>query len=76
VTRGYVDQLGTFRYKGRNIEAHVVRDGRGPRTERAPGRWAIRIGSDEFTIFPASPADTESEVREKVKQWLDDHLPG
>lgn len=76
MTKGYVDQLGAFHYKGRTIEAHVVREGKGPRTERAPGIWNIRIGTDEFAVFRASPADTESEVRERIKQWLDEHLPG
>lgn len=76
VTKGYVDQLGAFRYKGRIVEAHVVREGKGPRTERTPGTWTLRIGKDEFAVFPASPADTEGEVRERIKQWLDEHLPG
>jgi len=43
MTRGYVDQLGTFRYKGYTVDAHVVREGKGPRTERTSGTWEIRI---------------------------------
>jgi hypothetical protein len=76
VTKGYVDQLGAFRYKGHTIEAHVARQGKGPRTEGSPGIWTLRIGKEQFAVFPASSADTEREVRERIKQWLDEHLPG
>jgi hypothetical protein len=59
MTRGYVDQLGAFRYKGQTVDAHVVREGKGPRTERSSGTWEIRIGKGQFAAFPASPSDTE-----------------
>lgn len=74
--RGYVDQLGAFRYKGHTVDAHVVRQGKGPRTERTSGTWNIRIGKDQMALFPASPNDTEADVRERIKRWLDRHLPG
>ena len=76
MTRGYIDQLGAFRHKGHTVVARVVREGKGPRTERSSGTWEIRIGKDQFAAFPASPTDIEEDVRERVKQWLDEHLPG
>jgi hypothetical protein len=79
VTKGYTDQLGAFRYKGHTIDAHVVRPksaGRKGLSERTSGVWSIRIGTDQFAAFRASPDDTEHEVRERVKQWIDEHFPG
>jgi hypothetical protein len=79
VTKGYTDRLGAFRYKGHTIEAHVVRTKsgmlKGP-NERTSGVWNIRIGKDQFAAFRASPDDTEEQVRERVKLWIDEHIPG
>jgi hypothetical protein len=79
VTKGSKDQLGAFRYKGHTIDAHVVRTKSGsPKGlgERTSGVWTIRIGKDRFAAFGASPDDTEHEIRERVKQWIDEHFPG
>jgi len=79
VTKGNPDQLGAFRYKGRTIDAHVKRTkSRSHKglSERTPGVWTIRIGKDRFAAFLASTDDTEHEIRERVKQWIDEHFPG
>jgi hypothetical protein len=75
MARGYVDKLGAFRYKGHTIKAYVIRRGKG-RPEQSSDTWNIRIGRDQFALFEASPTDTEDEIRERVKRWLDEHLPG
>ena len=79
MTKGHTDKLGAFRYKGHTIDAHVVRtksvSHKGP-GERTSGVWTIRIGKDRFAAFRASPDDTEHEIRERLKQWIDEHFPG
>jgi hypothetical protein len=79
VTKGYTHQLGAFRYKGHTIEAHVVRTKSGSLkglNKFTSGVWSIRIGKDQFAAFPASPDDTEDQVRDRVKLWIDEHFPG
>jgi hypothetical protein len=80
VPKGYIDQLGAFQYKGRTIEAHVVKPAtarkknrEGPRRSRAI--WTVTVDSDQFGLFPASPDDTEEQVRERIKRWVDEHMP-
>ena len=78
MTKGYTDQLGAFRYKAHTIDAHVVSTKAGSHkgSGESPGVWTIRIGKDRFSAFLASPYDTEDEIRERVKQWIDEHFPG
>jgi hypothetical protein len=80
VTNEYVDQIGTFQYKGRTIEAHVVKrgptttPGGGPAGRRTLPIWTVMVDEDRFRAFPASPNDTEDEVRERLKRWIDEHV--
>lgn len=78
MTRGYVDQIGTFKYRGHTIEAYVVTPPPAPSKGQAPRRaipiWTVKVDNDRFDAFPASPGDTEEEVRERLKRWLDEHL--
>lgn len=80
MSKGYINQLGAFQYKGRTIEAHVVKpvtarpkNRKGPRRSRAI--WTVTVDQDEFGLFPVSPDDTEEQVRERIKRWVDEHLP-
>jgi hypothetical protein len=72
--KGYVDQIGTFQYKGCTIEAHVVKPRSSSAERRTTPIWTITVNARRFGAFPASPDDTEDEVRERVKQWVDEHL--
>ena len=79
MTKGYVDQIGTFQYRGRTIEARVVKPvSAAPGSKAAPRRtipiWTVKVDDDRFDAFLASPGDTEEEVRERLKRWLDEHL--
>lgn len=74
MTKSYVDQIGSFQYKGHTIEAHVVK----PMTPATADRrvtpiWTVTTDGEHFGAFPASPDDTEEEVRERLKRWLDEH---
>ena len=74
---GYVDQIGAFQYKGHTIEAHVAK----PRTSGKPNRrttpvWTVMVDGERFGAFPASPDDTEEEIRERIKRWVDEHRSG
>jgi hypothetical protein len=80
VAKESVDQLGAFEYKGRTIEARVVKpvtarkkSRQGPRRSRAI--WTVTVDKDQFGLFPASPDDSEDQVRERIKRWVDEHLP-
>lgn len=73
VSKGYVDQLAAFRFQGHTIEAHVARVG-APGARRA-GTWVLVIDDERYIGFPASPADTEDEIREKIEGWVKEHLP-
>jgi hypothetical protein len=79
VTKGYVDQIGTFQYKGHTIEARVMKPGPtapggGQASRRTTPIWTVTVDEDRFGAFPASPDDTEDEVRARLKRWLDEHL--
>ena len=78
MTRGYVDQIGTFQYRGHSIEAYVVKPAPAPDSGQEPRRaipvWTVKVDNDRFDAFPASPGDTEAEVRARLKRWLDEHL--
>ena len=78
MTNGYVHQIGTFQYRGHTIEAYVVKPTPAPGSGHAPQRpipiWAVKVDNDRFDAFPASPGDTEEEVRERLERWLDEHL--
>ncbi|HWM27822.1 MAG TPA: hypothetical protein VNQ14_05150 [Woeseiaceae bacterium] len=75
MTKGYVDQIGAFQYKGHAIEAHVVRPGPTATADRRTTPiWTVTADGERFVAFPASPGDTEDEVRERLKRWADEHL--
>jgi hypothetical protein len=79
VADSYVDQIGAFQYKGRTIEAHVVRPARGEAKENErKGRktgplWVVMVDGEHFGAFPPSPDDTAEAVRERIKRWVDEH---
>jgi hypothetical protein len=73
MTDGYVHQIGAFQYKGRMVEAHVVK----PKASKSADRrttavWTVSIDGERFGAFPASPDDTEEEIRERIKRWIDE----
>ena len=75
----YTNQLGAFQYRGHTIEAHVARTTARPKRRSAKqagsGSWILQIGAARYTAFPATPHDTEENVRERIKGWVDEHLP-
>jgi hypothetical protein len=72
--KGYVDQIGAFQYKGNTVEAHVVKPKTRARADRRTTPiWTITVDGEPFGAFPASPDDTEEEVRERIKRWIDEH---
>jgi hypothetical protein len=71
---GYVDHIGAFQYKGRTVEAYVVRPGPDRASEKAVPVWTVTVDGKRFGVFRASPNDTEEEVRERIKRWFDEHL--
>jgi hypothetical protein len=79
VSPGYVDQIRAFQYKGHTVEAHVTRPAFQPRAKglerRAPPLWIVIVDGDRFGAFPTALDDTEEEVRERIKRWIDEHLP-
>ena len=72
-----VDDLGVFSYKRTTISARIFWD-LVPEGESFSyqGTWMIftlKGGWSTYPAFRASPDDTEDEVRERVKHWLDQH---
>jgi hypothetical protein len=75
-----VTKIGAFQYKGHTLAASVVKPATVPAPEGQKGLpprafWRITLGSDRFDGFPAWPDDTEHGVRERIKRWVDQHLP-
>jgi hypothetical protein len=72
--KGYVAQIGAFQYKGKTVEAHVVKPRTRSSDRRTPPIWTITVDGERFGgAFPASPDDTEEEIRERIKRWIDEH---
>jgi hypothetical protein len=70
-----MDQV-TVNYEGKQITASLSKgqtmSGEVLPTEKAP-RWHVTIAGTALTEFPATPADTEELVRERVLRWLREH---
>jgi hypothetical protein len=75
----YTNQLGAFQYRGHTIEAHVARtparQKKGSARQAGPGTWILQIEAIRYPAFPATPHDTADNVRERIKRWVDEHLP-
>jgi hypothetical protein len=71
--KGYVDQIGAFQYKGNTVEAHVVKPRKRSSDRRTSPIWTVTVNGERFGAFPASPDDTEEEIRERIKRWIDEH---
>ena len=75
---GYVDQIAAFQHRGRTIEACVVRLEASGDERRDPPRarafWVAVIDNVRYNLFPASPDDSEEEIRLRIKGWLDGNL--
>ena len=72
---GYVDHIGAFQYRGRLIEAYVVRLQGGSKRGKNVPIWTVTVDGERFGAFPASPDDLEEEIRERIKRWVDEHFP-
>lgn len=70
-----MDQV-TINYKGKQITASLS-EGQTMSGEVLPSQktalWHVTIAGTALTKFPATPADTEELVRERVLRWLRDH---
>jgi hypothetical protein len=72
--------IGAFYYRGRLVEAQVVRplaaadERQDPRLVRP--YWTMSFDGEKFSLFPASIDDTEELVRKRIKHWIDYHLAG
>jgi hypothetical protein len=70
-----MDQV-TFEYRGKQITAALDRGqtlSGETLPQEAPAAWYVTIGGTALTKFPATPADTEASVRDRVLTWLKAH---
>jgi hypothetical protein len=70
-----MDQV-TVNYEGKQVTASLsagqTMSGEALPSEKAP-MWHVTIGGTALTKFPATAADTEELVRERVLRWLREH---
>jgi hypothetical protein len=70
-----MDQV-TINYQGKQVTASLSRgqtvSGQVLPSEQAP-LWYVTIAGTALTKFPATAADTEELVRERVLRWLREH---
>jgi hypothetical protein len=78
MSKGYVNQLGPFHYRGHTVEAHVVKLTGGTEERSDPRRalpfWTASVDDRRYHLFPASPDDTEFQIGERIKHWIDEHF--
>ncbi|MEP7226466.1 MAG: hypothetical protein ABI785_03820 [Gemmatimonadales bacterium] len=70
-----MDQV-TINYQGKQVTASLsegqTMSGQVLPSQQAP-LWHVTIAGTALTKFPASAADTEEVVRERVLRWLQEH---
>jgi hypothetical protein len=70
-----MDQV-TINYEGKQITASLsegqTMSGEPLASDKAP-LWHVTIAGTALTTFPATAADTEELVRERVLRWLREH---